>query len=154
MKPSSFIVAVSALMLINVCASGAPPRGHGGGQSMGGGLPAGMPGGISSHADVDRTAHEQASTTTGRQNVGELLSDNTKLASHIKDLTGTNAQQACAGFEKLGECVSAAHASKNLGIAFDSLRAKLPGRAAESLGKVDPGAETGCGRKGRSAQSP
>ena len=89
--------------------------------------------------------HEQSATTARGRSVSDQLADHTKLSSQIKDLTGTNAQQACAGFKNLGDCVSAAHVSKNLGIPFDTLRSKLTGSGAMSLGKaiheLKPGAD-------------
>jgi hypothetical protein len=82
--------------------------------------------------------------TEGR-NTSELLKNNTKLASQVHDLTGTDAQLACSGFKNLGECVSAAHASKNLGIQFDALKAKMTGENAQDLGDaihdLKPGTE-------------
>jgi erythromycin esterase-like protein len=68
--------------------------------------------------------------------MSDLLTQNTKLASKINDLTGMDAQTACAGFKNLGQCVAAAHVSKNLGIGFDTLKGKVTGPDAENLGKA------------------
>jgi hypothetical protein len=81
------------------------------------------------------SSHAPDASTSGRS-VDDLLAQNSKLASQIKDLTGTAAQQACEGFKNLGECVAAAHVSKNLGIGFDALRSKMTGSGAGSLGKA------------------
>ena len=37
--------------------------------------------------------------------------------------------QACAGFKNLGQCVAAAHVSKNLGISFACMRSDMTGQA-------------------------
>jgi len=66
-------------------------------------------------------------TTTGKRTVSELLTHNTQLASKINSLTGMNARQACSGFKNLGQCVAAAHVSKNLDIPFANLKAKMLG---------------------------
>jgi len=95
-----------------------------------------MGGGMSTHADMGRSMGQQPDTTARGRSVSEQLADNTKLSSQIKDLTGANAQQACAGFKNLGDCVSAAHVSKNLGVPFETLRSKLTGSGAVSLGKA------------------
>ena len=102
---------------------------------MGGGAHEAMPGNMPGHADTGRPDRQLAPQSEGRS-VSDLLTDNTKLSSQIKDLTGTDAQQACAGFRNLGSCMAAAHVSKNLGIPFDTLRTKLTGSGAVSLGKA------------------
>jgi hypothetical protein len=87
--------------------------------------------------------------------VSELLTQNTKLASKISKLTGMDAQHACSGFKNLGQCVAAAHVSKNLGIDFSTLKGKVTGSGAESLGQaihqldpnVDAKAEAKKGKK-------
>jgi len=63
------------------------------------------------------------------KSVGDLLNQNTKLSSQISSLTGMPAQQACSGFKNLGQCVAAAHVSKNLGISFNCLKADVTGQA-------------------------
>ena len=78
--------------------------------------------------------HEPSDMRTEGRSTSELLTNNTKLASQVHALTGTDAQQACSGFKNLGECVSAAHASNNLGIEFDALKAKMTGENSQDLG--------------------
>lgn len=74
------------------------------------------------------------------------LSSNTQLAGKLQALLppGTNLQQAAQGFKNLGQFVAAVHVSKDLGIPFDQLKAKMTGPGAESLGKaiqqLDPSA--------------
>jgi hypothetical protein len=131
-------MVMSALAMFSLGASAAPPGGGTGGgmggeHSMGNGMPGGM---SSDHAATGRSSQDRPETAQHGRSVSDQLDDNAKLSSEIKDLTGTAAQQACAGFKSLGDCVSAAHVSKNLGISFDTLRAKLVGSGAVSLGKA------------------
>jgi hypothetical protein len=55
------------------------------------------------------------------------------LALTVHDLTGAPAVQACKGFHKVGDCVAAAHVSKNLGVSFVSLREDMKGRNGQQL---------------------
>jgi hypothetical protein len=130
MKTSTSIAMAALLASLSLTVGAAPPGGMGGGRSMA----SGTPGAMSSRSDMS-SSHTPGESAGGRS-VDELLAQNSKLASEIKELTGTSAQQACAGFKNLGECVAAAHVSKNLGIGFDALRSKMTGSGAESLGKA------------------
>jgi hypothetical protein len=111
--------------------AGGPPAGvgsSGGGSGMGSshsGHDAGQPG-STSHGDM------------GKQSPSDVLGRNSKLSSNLEKVLpkGMTAQQACAGFGNLGQCVAAAHVSKNLGIPFDDLKAKMTGSSGESLGKA------------------
>lgn len=150
-KRSTILLAVLVLALgISVLPAFAQGR-SGGGRGMGGppsgmgGSPSGMgaghdplgTSGPSSHPGPGSTAGPGSEpTTTGRRTMSDLLTQNTKLASKINDLTGMDAQTACAGFKNLGQCVAAAHVSKNLGIGFDTLKGKVTGPDAENLGKA------------------
>src|SRR6516162_8372015 len=49
--------------------------------------------------------------------------------ARFRPLTGMSAQQACTGFKTLGQCVAAAHVSKNLDISFACLRSDMTGQA-------------------------
>ena len=83
----------------------------------------------------ERTAaqHER-----GKRDASEMLSRNERLSSRLQPLMpdGTNVQDASAGFKNLGDFVSAVHVSRNLGIPFDDLRARVTGPDAVSLGKA------------------
>ena len=70
----------------------------------------------------------------GRRTASEHLAQSPKLSSKIEGLlpAGTNLQQEAAGFKNLGEFVSAAHVSHNLGIPFDQLRTRMA--SGKSLG--------------------
>jgi len=67
-----------------------------------------------------------------RMTMDQQLTKNTAIAGKIQTLTGQPAQQACSGFKNLGQCVAAAHVSKNLGITFDCMKADMTGVAAPS----------------------
>src|SRR4030095_8278782 len=132
------IVIFSLALGLNVLA--APPNGQGAGKPTNPGAPS--PVGVdrevpSAHAPTttpEARGHEPSGTRTEGRDTSELLTNNTKLASQVHDLTGTDAQRACAGFKNLGESVPAAHASKNLGIECDALKAKVTGENAQDLG--------------------
>lgn len=97
-----------------------------GGPGMGGGHGMGGP----------DNSHKPSDTSMGSQSPDKVLSHNTAIASKIKTLTGQDASTACSGFKNLGQCVAAAHVSKNLDIPFADLKAKMTGSGAESLGKA------------------
>jgi hypothetical protein len=131
------LVILSLALGLNVLA--ASPNGQGAA-----GRPTGVPSQTGINGDVPphpapmttppSRGHEASDIRTEGRSTSELLTNNTKLASQVHDLTGTDAQQACSGFKNLGECVSAAHASKNLGIEFNALKAKMTGADAQDLG--------------------
>jgi hypothetical protein len=147
------LAALVALMAVPVFAQ------HGGGH--GGGMHGGdsMHGSSSSHDhdgdhdargdhdnDADDHGSKHGSSHEGHKTAGQLLTQNTKLASKLQGLLppGTDLQAAAAGFKNLGQFVAAVHVSKNLGIPFDQLKAKMIGPPSESLGKaihqLDPSA--------------
>lgn len=130
--------------------------GHGmGGGSQTGGLPSGMQRGIETvpverpgnaqdrgrGANIERQAPEQAQNKTPQ----DLLQQNTRLADNVAKLfpAGTDLQASASGFRNLGDFVSAAHVSNNLGIPFADLKTRL--LAGDSLGAaiqaLKPGAD-------------
>jgi hypothetical protein len=99
-------------------------------------------GGMGNLSSGNGMGHASAPTDHGNPNAGtstlgsahgktvdDILSKNTKLADKISSLTGESATDACAGFKNLGQCVAAAHVSKNLGISFDCLKDDMTGTA-------------------------
>src|SRR6266849_1583589 len=66
------------------------------------------------------------------ETVSDLLSKNSKLSNKLQTLTGMSAQKACSGFKNLGQCVAAAHVSKNLGISFACMKSDMTGQAPPS----------------------
>ena len=115
----------SFVWVIAVVLCGAPAfaqHGHGPG---GGGM--GMNG--NSHANTHAAGVGSAAASHGKT-MDQILKDNTKLSDKIAALTGEPAQQACSGFKNLGQCVAAAHVSKNLGIGFACLKSDMTATAA------------------------
>jgi hypothetical protein len=113
-------------------------HGHGAGGSMG-------PGVGHESAGADHGSMSGKSSTHG-MTTDQILAKNTALAGKIQKLTGMPAQQACTGFKNLGQCVAAAHVSKNLGISFVCMRADMTGQAP-TKGSVCP---AGTGSKSMS----
>ena len=118
--------------------------GHGMGGSQAGGLPSGVQRGIDAvpverpanaqdrgrSASIERQAPEQAQSKTPQ----DLLQQNTRLSDNLAKLfpAGTDLQASASGFRNLGDFVSAAHVSNNLGIPFADLKTRL--LAGDSLG--------------------
>src|SRR5713226_1315299 len=96
-------------------------HGHGSGGSMGPGV---------GHGSADHgCVNSNGSGSTHGMTVNQVLSKNTALASKIQTLTGMPSQKACSGFKNLGQCVAAAHVSKNLGISFACMQADMTGQS-------------------------
>ena len=89
--------------------------------------------GGSSHGAASHDGMNGASSgSSHRMTVDQQLSKNTQLSGKIQKLTGMPAQQACDGFKNLGQCVAAAHVSKNLGISFACMKSDMTGQAPPS----------------------
>lgn len=114
MKRTRFLIGTAATMTIAVAAFA--QHGH---STMAGGGGHTMNHQPSSHASANST------TSHGQRTMDQKLASNTTLAGKIKDLTGMDAQTACSGFKNLGQCVAAAHVSKNLGLTFTDLKDKM-----------------------------
>ena len=76
-----------------------------------------------------RRSQTPESQTGKRPIVADQLARNEKLSAKLQGIlpTGTNVQDAAAGFKNLGEFVAATHVSHNLGIPFGDLKAKMTG---------------------------
>jgi hypothetical protein len=96
------------------------------------------------HASARNGADAKGSgaAATHGKTMDQLLAKNTKLSGKITSLTGESAQQACSDFKNLGQCVAAAHVSKNLGISFACLKSDMTGTAPSSGSKCAAGAGT------------
>jgi hypothetical protein len=93
------------------------------------------------HGGHDNDANEHSGKHGDHDSHGSIaakLSSNTKLAATLQALLppGTNLQTAAQGFKNLGQFVAAVHVSKNLGIPFDQLKAKMTGPPPEKLGQA------------------
>lgn len=138
----STCISVLALAVTLYCAPAIAQHGHPGGVGggMGGGTASSMGHGTGQNANAG--ASNSTSMSHGKA-MGQILTDNTTLAGKIQTLTGMSAQQACGGFRNLGQCVAAAHVSKNLGISFACLQADMT-KTAPATGTSCP---TGTGTK-------
>ena len=122
-RTQTLLLAIAVAMY---CAPAFAQHGHAGG--MGGGMGANATNGSGHGASV----HNASLTTAHGTNMNQILTKNTALSGKIQKLTGMDAQQACSGFKNLGQCVAAAHVSKNLGLNFACLKADMTGVAAPS----------------------
>ena len=153
------LAALIAFMAVPVFAQ----HGHDGGMHGGDMHGMDMHGGDSMHGSSHADSHDADgdhgkdgdgdhgsghSSHEGHKTAGQLLTQNTQLASKLQALLppGTDLQTAAAGFKNLGQFVAAVHVSKNLGIPFDQLKAAMTGNPPMSLGKaiktLDPNANT------------
>ena len=113
--------------------------GHAGGMGAGGGMGTGTSmgagHGMSGSHDTGAPNTSHGSSAMSAESPDKVLSHNTAIGGKIQSLTGMDAKTACSGFKNLGQCVAAAHVSKNLDIPFADLKAKMTGTSPESLGK-------------------
>lgn len=137
MKSTHIFVLAIAVALY--AAPAIAQHGHAGG--AGGGMGAGASMGHSSAMGHGTHANSNPGASQGKT-MDQILTKNTKLAGKIQTLTGMSAQDACTGFKNLGQCVAAAHVSKNLGISFACLRADMTGTAAPTGTSCGTGTNT------------
>lgn len=134
-------IQMLALAVLLYSGAALAQHGHGAGGGMGPGSSMGH--GSMSH-DMNASSHGESKGSPGHSTtVNGLLKINPTIAGKIAKLTGMSAQDACNGFKNVGQCVAAAHVSKNLRIPFDCLRADMTGK---------PTSDTACptaGTKGK-----
>jgi hypothetical protein len=124
-KTYVFVLAIAVALY---CAPAFAQHGHGASHA-------------SASANSTRSSESSAAASHGKT-MDQLLTKNTKLSDKIAALTGESAQQACSNFKNLGQCVAAAHVSKNLGISFACLKSDMTGTAAPSGSNCPAGAGT------------
>src|SRR5260370_41124010 len=107
-------ISVLALAVLLNAGLALAQHGHGAGGNMGAADHKSMKGG--------------SNNAPRHETVSDLLSKNSKLSNKLQTLTGMPAQKACSGFKNLGQCVAAAHVSKNLGIRFACMKADMTGQ--------------------------
>ncbi len=126
----SLHIFVLAFTVALYCAPAIAQHGHPGG--MGGGMGSGAAGGMDHSANGHGANASNNPGTAQGKTMDQILTNNTQLSGKIQTSTGMSAEQACSGFKNLGQCVAAAHVSKNLGINFACLKADMTGTAASS----------------------
>jgi hypothetical protein len=135
----TFLLIVSVLVFLSGASALAQGRGLGNGPSVGQGHGQGV-------------GHDQVKTGSGSTSSHDSHSDwQTKLtdrfqndsafATKIKNLLGPNTteaqlQAAMMGFKNGGQFTAAMHVSKNLGIPFDELKAKMTGVSTNQAGQT------------------
>ena len=122
----------------------------GGGTGMGAAMGHGT--GLDSHGNPGNT-NTSNSGSAHKMSVSDILSKNPAIGDKIQSLTGMPASQACTGFKNLGQCVAAAHVSKNLRITFDCLRSDITGTAPLSTSNCPAGTGAKSVSLGKSIQT-
>ncbi len=128
-------IAMLGLAVVLYAMAALAQHGHSG-SAAGGGMGSSMGSmghntGASDHGNSGSTKATN-SGSTHQPSVNDILTKNPAIGGKIQALTGMSASQACTGFKNLGQCVAAAHVSKNLGISFDCLRSDMTGTAPQS----------------------
>jgi hypothetical protein len=108
-------ISILALAVLLNSSLALAQHGHGTGGNMG--------------AADHRSMKGGSNSAPRHETVSDQLSKNSKLSNKLQTLTGMSAQKACSGFKNLGQCVAAAHVSKNLGISFACMKADMTGQA-------------------------
>jgi len=128
-------IAILSLAVVLYATAALAQHGHSGSAAGGGmGNTMGSMGhntGASDHGNAGSTKATN-SGSTHQPSVNDILTKNPAIGGKIQTLTGMSASQACTGFKNLGQCVAAAHVSKNLGISFDCLKSDMTGTAPQS----------------------
>jgi hypothetical protein len=106
--------------------SGSHGGGNSGGSSGGHGASGIGKDAKSSHPSDSKTS-KGAKASHAAKTPSQQLADNQKLSAKLVSLlpADTDLQAASAGFKNLGQFVAAVHVSKNLGIPFADLKAKM-----------------------------
>jgi len=128
-------IAILSLAVVLYATAALAQHGHSG-SAAGGGMgntmgSMGHNAGASDHGNAGSTKATN-SGSTHQPSVNDILTKNPAIGGKIQTLTGMSASQACTGFKNLGQCVAAAHVSKNLGISFDCLKSDMTGTAPQS----------------------
>jgi hypothetical protein len=149
MKSTSMFVFVLAVV-VN-CSPAFAQHGH-----AGGGMNGGM-GDSVTHGSMNASEHSNstANASSHQAMINDILSKNPAIGDKIATLTGDKlgAADACTGFKNLGQCVAAAHVSKNHpGLNFYCLRQAMTGIPAGSSATSGGCTVTGPMSLGKSIQ--
>jgi hypothetical protein len=141
LKLAVAVLALSSFAVAQHGGGGGRPAGAGAGMGAGSSMGSSMGSSHGTGMSGDRGNSGQPGSMgsgMGAKTPTDILNQNTKLSGNLEKLLpqGMTAQQACAGFKNLGQCVAAIHVSHNLDIPFADLKAKVTGSGSESLGKA------------------
>jgi hypothetical protein len=117
-------IAMLSLAVVLYATSALAQQTHG---AAGGHMGANM--GHSMGHGASASDHGNGGGGSSQKAIDSVLAKNPKIGQKIQSLTGEPASQACAGFKNLGQCVAAAHVSKNLNISFACLSSDMTGQA-------------------------
>ena len=133
---SAVAVLAIGLWLIPVSAAAqghATGRADGATGGFGSHAPLGTPGADAGNGHGSpHSANTGGPKDSGKKSADELLSQNKNLSQNLDNLlskmglknpegSAVTAQEACANFKNLGQCVAAIHVANNLGISFNQL---------------------------------
>ena len=148
MKTTINFVGVLGIVLLLSAFPAVAQKGGGGGLGVGVGLggqtnvqAGGANVGVNTNTDViakkpvDVGAATQATSQAG---VVSHIESNPQIAAQVQSMlpSGMSMNSAAAGFKNEGQFLSALHASHNLSIPFDQLKAKMTGSNSMSLGSA------------------
>src|SRR5258708_40093854 len=149
-------ITILSLAVVLYATAALAQHGHNGGGTAGGGMGMGAAtghgGGLDNHGNSG-SANTDRPASTHKMSVDGILNKNPAIGDKIQSLTGMPASQACTGFKNLGQCVAAAHVSKNLGITFDCLRSDMTGTAPLSTSNCPAGTGSKSVSLGKSIQA-
>ena len=88
------------------------------------------------NTQVKTAAPPDARSQAQANNFASRIEGNSRLSTRVESMlpTGESLSTAAAGFKNQGQFLAALHASHNLNIPFDDLKAKLTGSNSASLG--------------------
>ena len=97
--------------------------------------------GVNTNTDVVGKAKGDvgaATQATSQAGVVSHIESNPQIAARVQSMlpSGMSMNSAAAGFKNEGQFISALHASHNLSIPFDQLKAKMTGSNSMSLGSA------------------
>ena len=137
-KLVTFVLTVSVLVFLSGASATAAAQGRGGGASVGQGHGQGV-----GHDQVKTGSNpnNHDSHTDWQTKISDRFQNDSTFATKIKNLLGPNTtdaqlQAAMMGFKNGGQFTAAMHVSKNLGIPFDELKAKMTGVSTNQAGQT------------------
>ena len=99
------------------------------------------------HGPQAETHHSENTKGEGKRpdmTVANSIARNEKLSARLQGLLpmGMTLTDAAAGFKNRGQFIAALHVSKNLGISFEELKAKMTGEVPQGLAAQAEGSES------------
>jgi hypothetical protein len=135
----TFLLTVSVLVFLSGASASAQGKGLGSGPPVGQGH--GQGGGHDQVKTGSDPKNNHDSHTDWQTKFNERFQNDPAFATKIKNLLGpgttdAQVQAAMMGFKNRGQFMAAMHVSKNLGIPFDELKAKMTGVSTNQAGQT------------------